>query len=50
MGPNQTSKLLNSKESQQQKEMTAYGMGEKYLKCCDSQGVNIQNIHLPRWQ
>ena len=44
MRPNQTYKLLYSKENHKQNENTTYGMGENIYKCCDQQGLNFQNI------
>ena len=44
MRPNETSKLLHSKENHKQHEKTNYGMGEDICKQCNWQGVNFQNM------
>ena len=44
MGPNQTYKLLHSKENHQQNEKTTYGIGESICKWWNRQKVSIQNI------
>ena len=44
MGPNQTYKLLHSKENHKQYENLTYGLGENICKLCDQQGINFQNI------
>ena len=46
MEPNQTYKLLHSKESHKQGEKTIYGLGENICKQCDLQGLNFQNIQI----
>ena len=43
MGPNQTYKLLHSKENHKQKEKTIYRLGENSYKWWDRQGLNFQN-------
>ena len=43
MRPNQTYKLLHSKENHKQNEKTTYIMGENICKWCDWQGLNFQN-------
>ena len=44
MGPNQTYKLLHSKENHKQNEKTTYGLGENIHKQCNGQGLNFQDI------
>ena len=44
MGPNETEKLLHSKENYKQGEKTALRLGENVCKWFDQQGVDIQNI------
>ena len=46
MEPNQTYKLLHSKESHEQDEKTIYGLGKNICKQCDLQGLNFQNIQI----
>ena len=46
MGPNQTYKLLHSKENHTQSEKTTYRIGENICKWCDQQGLNFQNIQI----
>ena len=45
MGPNQTSKLLNSKGNCKQNEKTTYRLGENICKQCSQQEVNFQNVN-----
>ena len=44
MGPNQTYKILHSKENPKQNEKRTYRMGEKICKWCKWQGLNLQNL------
>ena len=44
MGPNQTYKLLHSK-NHKQNEKTTHRMEENICKQCNSQGINVQNTH-----
>ena len=57
MGPNQTDKILHSKNKPGEKKKTpgekTYSMGENICKWCDGQGLNLQTIqtaHLIQWQ
>ena len=43
MRPNQTYKLLQSKENHKQNKKTTYRMGKNICKCCDQQELNFQN-------
>ena len=43
MGPNQTYKLLHSKENHKQNKKTTHRMGENICKQWDQQGLNFQN-------
>ena len=44
MGPNQTYKLLYSKENHKQNKKITHKLGEIICKWCDWQGLNFQNI------
>ena len=44
MEPNQTYKLLHSKENHKQNEKTDCGLGENICKQYDWQGLNFQNM------
>ena len=46
MGPNETSKLLHSKENHKQNKKTTYGMGGNIWKQSKWQGINLQNVHI----
>ena len=44
MGPNQTYKLLYSKGNHKTK--TTCRLGESISRCCDGQGLNLQNTQI----
>ena len=44
MGPNETSKLLHSKENHKQDEKTTLRMGENICKRIIRQRINLQNV------
>ena len=44
MWPNETYKLLHSKENHKQNEKTANRLRENICKQCNRQGLNLQNI------
>ena len=46
MGPNQTYKLLHSKENHKQNEKKIYRWGENIYKWWDQQRLNFQNIQI----